>query len=163
MSRRSFPALRLLRGVFFGGGYVVLVSLLVSETSGTSFALTLLAVLTTVTMLFVLGVLLAVRWAMGEERRRPQVQLSSLFLLTAVFAGYFAVVRWLAHIGSTPIGRLNIGAWTAIFICSGGLILISVPYVLLLGDGLLALAVWLVWRPRMQRALRRLRRRARKP
>jgi hypothetical protein len=140
----------------------VLVSLTVSQTSETSFALTLLAVLTTVTMLFVLALLLAVRWAAGEERRRFQVQLGSLFVLTAVFAGHFAIVRWLAHIGSTPIGRLHIGAWAAIFVYSGVLLLISVPFVLILGDGLLALAAWLVWRPSVQRALRRMRRKARK-
>jgi hypothetical protein len=163
MPRQPFPARSLLRGLLLGGGYVVLVSLIISETSETSFALTLLAVLTTVTLLFVLALLLAVRWAMGEERRRFQVQLGSLFVLTAVFAGYFAIVRWLAHIGSTPIGRLNIGAWAAIFIYSGVLLVMSVPFVLLLGDGLLALAAWLVWRPRVQRALQRLRKAARKP
>jgi hypothetical protein len=160
--RRSFPGRSLLRGLFLGGGYVVLVSLIVSQTSETSFTLTLAAVLTTITMLFVLALLLAVRWSMGEERRRFQVQLGSLFVLTAVFASYFAIVRWFAHIGSTPIGRLNIGAWVAIFIYSGVLLLISVPFVLLLGDGLLALAAWLVWRPSVQRVLRRMRRKARK-
>jgi hypothetical protein len=77
-------------------------------------------------------------------------------------ASYFAVVRWLAHIGSTPIGRLNIGAWAAIFVYSGVLLLISVPFVLILGDGLLALGAWLVWRPSVQRALRWMRRKARK-
>lgn len=160
MPRRSFPVRSLLRGVFLGGGYVVLVSLMFCQRSGTPFLLSLLAVLITVIMLFVLGLLLAVRWAMGEDRRRFQVQLGSLFLLTAIFAAYFAVVRWLAHIGGPPIGRLNIGAWAAIFIYSGVLILISVPFVLLLGDGLLSLAAWLVWRPRVQRAIRRLRKRA---
>lgn len=140
----------------------MLVSKLVSQTTEASFALTLLAVLTTVFILFVLALLLAVRWAMGEERRRFQVQLGSLFLLTAIFAAYFAVVRWFAHIGNTPIDQLNLGAWAAIFIYSGFLFLMSVPFVLLLGDGLLALAAWLVWRPMVQKALRRLRTRAEK-
>jgi hypothetical protein len=67
------------------------------------------------------------------------------------------------HMGGTPIGRLNIGPWATVFISSGVVLLISVPFVLLLGDGLLALAAWFVWRPTVQRALRRLRRTARKP
>jgi len=146
-----------LRGILLGGGYVVLVSKLVSQASESSFVLTLFAVLTTVIMLFVLALLLAVRWAMGEERRRFQVQLGSLFLVTAIFAAYFAIVRWFAHIGNTPIDQLNLGAWAAIFIYSGVLTLMSVPFVVLLGEGLLALAAWLVWRPTVQKALQRLR------
>lgn len=151
-----------MRGILLGGGYVALASKLVSQTSESSFVLTLFAVLTTVIMLFVLALLLAVRWAMGEERRQFQVQLGSLFLVMTLFAAYFAIVRWLAHIGNTPIDQLNLGAWAAIFIYGGILTLMSVPFVLLLGEGLLALAAWLVWRPTMQRALRQLRAGAKK-
>jgi uncharacterized membrane protein YfcA len=55
--------------------------------------------------------------------------------------------------------RLNLGAWIGILMGSFCLLLFSAPFVLVLGDSLLSLAAWLVWRPAVQRWLRRLRQR----
>jgi hypothetical protein len=150
----------LIRGFGFGGLYLAFLSVFIAELTGASYGVSLATVSATAITLFALSLVLAARWALRPSLRGCQLELGSLFLLTAILAVYLAAIRGLLAAAAVPMERLNLGAWIGILMGSFCLLLFSAPFILVLGDSLLSLAAWLVWRPAVQRWLRRLRQRS---
>lgn len=152
----QFPSLkRLLRGFCLGGGYLALVSGTLAAMAHAPYLVTLLVVLATAVALFMLSLAVALRWSLRVQQGRFQLELASIFLLVAIVSVYLAAVRWLISGAAIDPGRLNPLSWADILFRILLLSLLAAPFVLLLGDSILALAAWLVWRPWVQAVLRR--------
>ena len=156
MERHPFPSVeRLLRGFCLGGGYLALVSGVFAAIAGAPYFVTLFVVLATAVTLLILSLMVALRWSLRANRGRFQLELASIFLLVAIVAVYLAALRWLMNAAALDSGRLKPISWADILVRMLFLSLISAPFVLMLGDSILALAAWFVWRPRVQAVLRR--------
>jgi hypothetical protein len=83
------------------------------------------------------------------------LELGSLFTLMAIVAVYLAALRWLLQSLGSGQERWYRETWGAVLVQAFVLSVLSMPFVLLLGDSILALAAWFVWRPWVQARLRR--------
>lgn len=159
-SRRRHPTLdaaRVAQGVFYGSGYLALQSGILAHATNTPFWKVFLGAFAAVVTVFVLALIVAVRWVTKDDGIRPQLQLASLFLITAIAAIYFAIVGWFVRAVEIPLDRFQVTDFLGTLIVGGTLFLLSIPFTLLLGDSLLALAAWIVWLPPAQAWLRRMR------
>ncbi|MCO6459189.1 MAG: hypothetical protein J5I93_28100 [Pirellulaceae bacterium] len=135
--------------------YLVLLAGMISGMSEIWFGWSLLLVVTASVLTFVVGLALAVRWATRHsegEAIRPQLSIAALLFLTGLAALYCALVRLVMFQAVQPTA----GVWIGALIYSAVLLLLGIPFVLLLGDVLLAGAAWLVHRVWFQRLVRRL-------
>jgi hypothetical protein len=156
VERPPFPSVgRLLQGFLLGGGYLALVSATLAGTTGASYLAVLSVVFATALTLFALTLAVVLRWSLRDRPGRFQLELASLFTVMAIVAVYLAAVRWLVQNMATGQERVYPESWVAILIQTLVVSLLSIPFVLLLGDSILALAAWLVWRPWVQAVLRR--------
>jgi hypothetical protein len=152
----KFPStLRLLRGFVVGGGYLALVAATLAGVTEQPYLPCLGMVLLTGLTLFVLALMLAGRWAFREQGGRWQLDLASAFLLVTMVAICLAAMRWLAQNTWLRGTSWSLESWTQTTIWSACLLVLCVPFVLLLGDAILALAAWFVWRPCVRACLRR--------
>lgn len=140
----QFPATsRLLRGFCVGGGPLVLLTLVLSRIHGYLWATAV--ILTAALTIFALALIVAVRWVAG---RVWQIDLASVFFAITLIAAYLGVARWLVSADKHV---------TAGLLLMLSLLAMASPFVVLLGDNLLALAAWAIWRPGTQHWLNCLR------
>lgn len=106
-------------------------------------------------------------WALRKDARWGQFGLGSLLFLTAFVAIYFSAVRWLVTMlpnvqraATLPnIAPQDTQPWAFLQIAMWGLIIVvvSIPYMLVMTDGLLWAAVWLVKQPALRRFRKKIR------
>lgn len=102
-------------------------------------------------------ILAMTRWALRREARSGQFSIATLLLVIALASLYFAAIRWVVvHTapGNRPPAEASallvmIAVYCAIHV------LISIPFVLGILDGMVWLSVWLARRPVIQRFLHR--------
>jgi hypothetical protein len=152
----KFPSRRrLLSGFGTGGGYLTLMAAAMAGATERPYLPCLAMVLITGLSLFSLTLMLAVRWALRQSGRRMQLELASVFLLVTIAAVCLAAMRWLMQNTYDAPEAWDWATWIHVGIVTAVLLLLCAPSVLLLGDSILALAAWFVWRPWVRACLRR--------
>lgn len=132
-------------------GYFLMLSAVIAGFTETSLLLNLVLVVLAAVTVFLVGLALAVRWAVRAEQQRPQFSLGTVLFVTTLAAIYFGVTRLLGG----GMRAESWGGWIGAFIYSGLLLLLACPATLWLGDSVLALAAWIVNRPSVQRWIAR--------
>lgn len=137
-----------------GAAYLTVVAAIVSELTETPFWLTFLGLMATVLALFVCGLVVAVRWALGEDGRQWQIQLGQLFLLVAMAAILLAALRWFIVAAHIHMNDVDAAEWFGIALQTALIVLVTAPLALHFFDVLLGIAAWFVWLPAVQKWLR---------
>lgn len=137
--------------------YLSLVCAGISEVTRTSFILTLTVVLTgilfTATAFLVWLALRIVR----KQDRRGQFSIATMLFLTFLVAIYLGVIRLFAELIAPTLGPNEPPSFQLAATICLVLTIISIPFLLVLMDGFVWLAAWIVRRSWVQERLRRLR------
>ena len=156
VNTQSNPIGRWLRAIV-GIALLGFISVAVSEAAHRSF----LAVFSVVCggALFTAVVLLAgmTRWARRRDARSGQFSIATLLLIILLASLYFAAIRWVvvhtAPSNRTPQEAFAVFGIVAVYCMLH--MLISIPFVLGVLDGMLWLSVWIARRPMIQRLIKR--------
>ena len=140
-----------------GLAYLGLVALVLSGLTGRPVWLILLGLVFGAFFSGAVALVWLVRWALRQESRVGQFSIASLLLVTALAAAFFGAVRWLV---TSVEGRQIPGRFSAVYVATLCVFLagLGIPVVLYLMEAFVWLAAWLVWRPTVQRWLKRKRR-----
>lgn len=132
--------------------YVLLLSIVTAAMTKTSWLFALLVLMSALLATFLAILFLLVQWA-EHEGKGLQVRLSSLLCVIFLLAIYLGLVRWFV-VSAVPANIPSTSVWVAVFLGMGMLAVMSLPFLLMLGDTLLAMAVWLVKQPLVKYWLR---------
>lgn len=135
-----------------------LVAILFSDFVGMRFLPVFFAVLAGAAFSTTLAIAWLTCWAVREDSRPGQFGLGSLFFLTTLAAVYFGLVRWLVVHSRYPIARGPGQVWQeylVVGILCAVLSLLGVPFLLMMAESLVWVAVAIVRRPWVQRWLKR--------
>ena len=140
-----------------GLAYLALVAVIFSDFVGIGFLPMFVAVLVGAAFCTVLAIVWLTCWALREDSRAGQFGLGSLFFLTTFAAVYFGLVRWLVVHSRHFVGRGPNEAWQqylgvgllCVVLCG-----LAVPFLLIMAEGLVWLAVRIVRHPRVRRWLK---------
>ena len=148
------PLFRLALRFAVGLIYICFLAAVVDMGTSYSFWHALAMIFVAACTLLVIVLVLAVRAATAQAGRAWQVNVSTLLLITACAAIYFGLMQWLLRgSGVDPTG-LSVWNWVNLFIGSGIILVLSIPYLFFLIEGLVWLAAWLVRRRTTQRLIR---------
>jgi hypothetical protein len=155
---RRRPRVRPLFRFAAGLGYLALVAHISSSVTEVDFLPMFLAIVAGAAACTTLAITWLTCSALREDARAGQFGLGSLFFLTTFAAIYFGLIRWLVVHSRHAVVRGPIDVWQqylAIGLVCVFLSVLAVPFLVIMADSLVWLAVWIVRRPKVRRWLQR--------